>query len=109
MAETPKSDDSMSPPAERMHWAVSYLREDFQDLRLEMRGQIADIRHQIHDIRQQIQNMRQEIGDTRKELIQRIDGVEHRIRRELSTRFYWLIGLLFASWLSTMGTLLIKL
>ena len=53
--------------------------------------------------------LRQEIGDTRKELIQRIDGSEHRLRGELSIRFYWMIGLLFATWLSTMGTLLIKL
>ncbi len=95
MAETPRPDDPVTPPAEDMHWAVSYLREDIQDLRLEMRGQ-------IHDVRQ-------EIADTRKELIQRIDGSEHRLRGELSTRFYWMIGLLFASWLSTMGTLLIKL
>lgn len=91
MAETPEPDDPVTPPVEDMHWAVSYLREDFQDLRLEMRG------------------LRQEIADTRKELIQRIDSFEQRLRGELNVRFYWMIGLLFAAWLSTMGTLLIKL
>ena len=94
MAEAPK-DNPVTPPIEDMHWAVSYLREDIHDLRQESRGQ-------IHDVRQ-------EIGEFRKELIQRIDGAVHRLRRELSARFYWMIGLLFASWLSTMGTLLYKL
>ena len=45
----------------------------------------------------------------------RIDGLEAKIdmkiellRKEMNTRFYWLIGLMFATWVSTMGTILIR-
>lgn len=30
------------------------------------------------------------------------------LRQELNTRFYWMIGILLASWFSTMGTILLK-
>ena len=45
----------------------------------------------------------------------RIDGLEAKLdlkiellRKEMNTRFYWLIGLMFVTWVSTMGTILIR-
>ena len=81
MPDEPDADAPLSTtPPEGMHWAVAYLREDIQDIRLELR-------------------------DSRKDLEGRIEA----LRRELNTRFYWLVSLLLVSWLSTMSTILLKL
>ena len=52
-------------------------------------------------------------GDNK--LAARIDGLEARLdlkiellRKEMNTRFYWLIGLMFVTWISTMGTILVR-
>ena len=54
-----------------------------------------------------------EEGDNR--LNARIDGFEAKVdlkiellRKEMNTRFYWLVGLMFVTWVSTMGTILIR-
>ena len=110
MAEDPDEDVTPSQPApEDMNWAISYLREDIQDLRMEIRGQLQEVRHEAREFRQEFLGLLQEAAVGRKELSQRMDAIDDRYRRELNTRFYWLIGLIFLSWLSTMTTLLIKL
>ena len=55
------------------------------------------------------------IDEVERKLTARIDGLEAKIdlkiellRKEMNTRFYWLIGLMFATWVSTMGTILIR-
>ena len=52
-------------------------------------------------------------GDNK--LAARIDGLEARLdlkiellRKEMNTRFYWLVGLMFVTWISTMGTILVR-
>lgn len=41
-------------------------------------------------------------------LRQEIRANTRDLRQELNTRFYWMIGILLASWFSTMGTILLK-
>ncbi|MFH1570084.1 MAG: hypothetical protein ABIL09_18980 [Gemmatimonadota bacterium] len=38
----------------------------------------------------------------------RLDAKIEALRSEMNRRFYWMMGTLFASWLSIMGTLLLK-
>ena len=54
-----------------------------------------------------------EEGDNR--LNARIDGFEAKVdlkiellRKEMNTRFYWLVGLMFVTWVSHMGTILMR-
>ena len=44
MADSTDPDPAFSNPQEEMHWGFSYLREDIQDLRGELRGQIQQVR-----------------------------------------------------------------
>ncbi len=76
MAETSNPQSSRPQPPEEFHWAVSYLREDIQDMRNEIRGT----------------NSR--IDEFNRSLSERIDGTNRRIdekyellTRRLDTRF----------------------
>ena len=44
MAETPESEATTS--ADNTHWGIAYLREDLQDLRLQMREDSKELRVQ---------------------------------------------------------------
>lgn len=55
------------------------------------------------------------IDEVEAKLTARIDGLEAKLdlkiellRKEMNTRFYWLVGLMFVTWVSTMGTILIR-
>ncbi len=45
MAETPESEATTS--ADNTHWGIAYLREDLQDIRLQMREDSKELRLQI--------------------------------------------------------------
>ena len=61
MADT----QSTSPTPEDMHWGISYLREDLQDVKQDMR----DFRK---DVAQQFAEQRKEFSDIRKEVAQQL-------------------------------------
>jgi hypothetical protein len=54
-------------PPEELHWGIAYLREDFQDLRQEVRGE-------IQNLRQEIQGVRQEVREEIRTLYTRLDS-----------------------------------
>ena len=78
------------------------------------------------DVRRLDAKLDAKIDDLEARLTARIDGLEHKLtaridgleakldlkiellRKEMNTRFYWLIGLMFVTWVSTMGTILIR-
>lgn len=98
MADATRSTTS-APPPEDMHWAVSYLREDLQDIRSETRDLHKRIDNTGHELRQRI-------DDTTRELRERIDEVstvaagERRELRQhiealsthLDSHFRWTMG-----------------
>ena len=59
-----------------MHWAISYLREDIQDLRAEMRAMREEMRHDRDSVRRDVHR-----------LDQRIDGVHDSLTRRIDSRF----------------------
>ena len=67
------------------HWGVAYLREDLQDLCLQMREDIKDLREQV--------------AETSRSLGQRIDETYKRIDQtngRIDSRFAWLITTMLA-------------
>ncbi|MCY3788018.1 MAG: hypothetical protein OXH63_04450 [Gemmatimonadetes bacterium] len=41
-------------------------------------------------------------------LDQKIDTQNSQLRQEMNTKFHWTLGVVLASWISTIGTLLLK-
>ena len=81
------------------------LDAKIDDLEARLTARIDGVEHKLTAIIEEVDNR----------LNARIDGLEAKLdlkiellRKEMNTRFYWLIGLMFVTWVSTMGTILIR-
>ena len=83
---TASSNPQPRPAPEELHWGISYLREDIQDLR----SQIGAVHHRIDEtnrsLGEQIQDLRNQVGavhhridETNHSLGEQIQAVHHRI------------------------------
>ena len=98
MAETEAGNQDVAA-GEDMHWGISYLREDLQevkedlrDFRREVAQEFSDVRKVFVEIRrdfaQQMGEQRRETGELRKEVAQQIADV----RRDLRHNLFAMIG-----------------
>ena len=83
MAETPESEATSS--SDNIHWGIAYLREDLQDLRLQMREDSKELRLQIVETNKRIDEFNPSLG-------QRIDETN----KLLESRFIWIITTMVA-------------
>ncbi len=83
MAETTES--QAAPAPDNIHWGVAYLREDLQELRLQIREDGKDLRLQIAETNQRIDEVNQSLG-------QRVD----QTNKLIDSRFAWLITTMVA-------------
>lgn len=61
------------PPGEGWQWAFSYLRQDIQDLRAEMREFQAEIRAEMRELRTEMREFKAEVREQLTEMNRRID------------------------------------
>ena len=90
MAETPESEATTS--ADNTHWGIAYLREDLQDIRLQMREDSKEFREQIAETNKRIDEVNQSLGQRIDETNKRIDDTN----KILESRFIWLITTMVA-------------
>ncbi len=90
MAETPESEATTS--ADNTHWGIAYLREDLQDMRLQMREDTKELRVQIAETNKRIDETNKRIDEVNRSLGQRIDETN----KILESRFIWLITTMVA-------------
>ena len=64
MAETPESEATTS--ADNTHWGIAYLREDLQDIRLQMREDSKELRVQMVETNKRIDETNKRIDETNK-------------------------------------------
>ena len=94
-------------PPEELHWGISYLREDIQDLRQDLRENIQGVRQEIQEVRQDlretIQGVHQEIQEVRQEVRQeirilhdRIDDRYELLLKRIDSRFAWTLTTVIA-------------
>lgn len=86
MAES--TDPQAAPAPDNTHWGVAYLREDLQDLRLQLREDVKDLRQQFAETNQRIDETNKRIDEANK----RID----RTNELIGSRFAWLITTMVA-------------
>lgn len=83
MADQKQSEDvAVTTGPDEMHLGVNYLREDFKDLRQEIRQELRDLRSSM-------------------------DGPRSNLERKMDSRFFWTLG--FMTTLTAFVAALIKL
>ena len=90
MAETPESQATTSE--DNTHWGIAYLREDLQDIRLQMREDSKELRGQIAETNKRIDEVNQSLGQRIDETNKRIDDTN----KILESRFTYLITTMVA-------------
>ena len=90
MAETPESQATTS--SDNTHWGIAYLREDLQDMRLQMREDTKELRVQMVETNKRIDETNKRIDETNRSLGQRIDETN----KLLESRFIWIITTMVA-------------
>ena len=90
MAETPESQATTS--SDNTHWGIAYLREDLQDMRLQMREDTKELRVQMAETNKRIDETNKRIDETNRSLGQRIDETN----KLLESRFIWIITTMVA-------------
>ena len=112
MTEASTPQPARPQPPEEFHWGISYLREDIQDLRQELRGLDAKLEARTAALDAKIDgldlrlNAKIEGLDTR--LSTRIDQVYTRLDAKIDTKFYWTLGTILLTWVSTILAVLFK-
>jgi len=97
MAETSESQATTSD--DNTHWGIAYLREDLQDIRLQMREDSKELRVQMVETNKRIDETNKRIDETNQSLGQRIDETNKRIddtNKILESRFIWIITTMVA-------------
>ncbi len=101
VAETTES--QAAPAPDNTHWGVAYLREDLQELRLQIREDGKDLRLQIAETNQRIDEVNQSLGQRIDQTNQRIDEVNQSLGQRvdqtnklIDSRFAWLITTMVA-------------
>ncbi len=90
MAETPESEATTS--SDNTHWGIAYLREDLQDMRLQMREDTKELHVQMAETNKRIDETNKRIDETNRSLGQRIDETN----KLLESRFIWIITTMVA-------------
>jgi predicted nucleic acid-binding Zn-ribbon protein len=88
-------------------------KQDINQLRQEMRGEITSTKQEIQQLRQELreeiaqlpQHVDSEIAQLRREMKDEIS----QLRRDMSTNFRWTIGLIIGIWGTTVIPLLMKM
>jgi BMFP domain-containing protein YqiC len=88
-------------------------KQDINQLREEMRGEITSTKQEIQQLRQELreeiaqlrQHVDSEIAQLRREMKDEIS----QLRRDMSTNFRWTIGLIIGIWGMTVIPLLMKM
>jgi predicted RNase H-like nuclease (RuvC/YqgF family) len=88
---------------------MAQLRQEIAQLREELRGDITatkqDFQQLRRELREEISQLREEIGILR----QHVDSEISQLRRDMNTNFRWTVGLIIAVWGTTVIPLLMRL
>jgi predicted nucleic acid-binding Zn-ribbon protein len=88
-------------------------KQDINQLRQEMRGEITSTKQEIQQLRQELRGeiaqLRQHVDSEIAQLRQEMKDEISQLRRDMSTNFRWTIGLIIGIWGTTVIPLLMKM
>ena len=89
MADTADDHPRTGHGDDEMHWGISYLREDIQDLRLGIRA--------VHDrVDRQGETLTERIDSVNESLTNRMDSMNESLTQRIDSRFALLLTAMFA-------------
>ncbi|MDE2741577.1 MAG: hypothetical protein OXI58_08320 [Gemmatimonadota bacterium] len=94
MSESTDPQTRATPKPEEMPWVVSYLHDDIQDLRQDLRTQIGAVNNRIDETNRslgdRINETNSRIDETNRSLGEQIRALHKR----MDTYFLWMMGML---------------
>ena len=75
---------------------------------LTMRDVLLQVDRRLTLIEDDLRTLDQKWDQRFGSLDQKIDSQTNQLRQEMNTKFHWTLGVVLASWISTIGTLLLK-
>ena len=75
---------------------------------LTMRDVLLQVDRRLTLIEDDLRTLDQKWDQRFGSLDQKIDTQNNQLRQEMNTKFHWTLGVVLASWISTIGTLLLK-
>ena len=94
MSESTDPQTRAIPKPEEMPWVISYLHDDIQDLRQDLRTQVGAVNNRIDEtnrlLGEQIHETNNRIDETNRLLSEQIRAVHKRV----DTYFLWMMGTL---------------
>ncbi|MFH1571844.1 MAG: hypothetical protein ABIL09_27895 [Gemmatimonadota bacterium] len=105
MAEPDQQTPRTAPAPDDMHWGITYLREDIQDLRAEAREGRTEVKAEFAELgkemRQSETGLREELRSGDASLRAEIAGwradmaaMQESLLKRIDARFYWAVGLM---------------
>ena len=100
MTEASTPQPSRPQPPEELHWGISYLREDIQDLKQDTREGFQELRQElrqeIRTVHHRIDETNRRLDETAKNLGTRIDEKYELLNKRLDSRFSSLVTAMIA-------------
>ena len=97
--DNPQSAPQQHPP-ETLHWGISYLREDIQDLRQDMRHEYTKIYTRLDQADNRLNqvniSLTERIERINANLTERIELFNTSLTERIDSRFNWAIGIMVA-------------
>ena len=75
---------------------------------LTMRDVLLQVDRRLTLIEDDLRTLDQKWDQRFGSLDQKIDSQTNQLRQEMNSKFHWTLGVVLASWISTIGTLLLK-
>ena len=91
MSETSNPSPVQPQPSQELHWGISYLREDIQDLRQDLhqaiQGVRQELREDIQDLRQEIRGIHGRIDEVNRSLGARIEEGDRSLSARIDEKY----------------------
>ena len=98
-------EDDLRTQEQRSNQLRQEMNTGFAGLRQEMNDRFKTADQKIDD---RFKTADQKIDDRTNQLRREMNAGFEGLRKEMNTKFHWTLGIVLASWISTIGTLLLK-
>ena len=94
MSESTDPQTRATPKPEEMPWVISYLHDDIQDLRQDLRTQIGAVNNRIDETNNRVDEFNRSLGDRIDETNRSLGEQIRALHKRIDTYFLWMMGTL---------------
>ena len=94
MSESTDPQTRATPKPEEMPWVISYLHDDIQDLRQDLRTQIGAVNNRIDETNSRVDEFNRSLGDRIDETNRSLGEQIRALHKRIDIYFLWMMGTL---------------